>query len=467
MRLQKKKDTHNNVISIIKSNPHAVIQEHVKYVLQCLEEKKVRELQLFFNSLHAADAGAILNFLTSKSVLTLIHMLGENFHAEILLYLNETVREQVFDQWAKTRLVYSLSKLDHDDLREIFSEMDDVDRYTLLRAISPDLFHILVNVFKYPEDTAGRLMRIHLIALKTNWSVRKACEFISKAKNTPEDLSHIYISDEYRLVGQVSLLSLFRADKEKLLQEIMEPANYSVNAYTDLSEVYQMFLKYNLISVPIIDDKQCLVGEIKISQILEFAHRERDEEILMIAGGIDISDFYENFWNSTRIRIVPLMINLIMNFITSIIVTTFESTLYQIAALATLMNIVPAIGGNAGSQVLAVTVRALANGEIGQANYKRTILKELLVGITQGLILGAIVGVVVLKWKQSISLSFIFGVALCFNVIWGSLMGIFIPLTFHYLGYDAALSASFLTNITDWIGYIVVFIMSMIVLKIF
>ena len=298
-------------------------------------------------------------------------------------------------------------------------------------------------------------MQTDFVAVPPFWTVGQVIDHMRESDDLPETFTDIFVVDpSFRVIGTIDLSRLMRTKRAVLVQQIMEADRHTVSATLDQEELARQFERYDLKSAPVVDANKRLVGVVTVDDIVEVIEDETDEDLRRLAGVGDES-IGDSVISTVRSRIVWLAVNLCTAGISAAVIQQFDASIQQMVALAVLMPIVSAMGGNAGTQTMAVTVRALATKELGSANRNRIILREATVGIINGLVLGGLLGPIVFLWFGIGQLGAVIAAALIINLFSAAVAGILVPLGLDRLGFDPAVaSTTFVTTITDVIGFV-------------
>ncbi|MGH6958981.1 MAG: magnesium transporter, partial [Dongiaceae bacterium] len=352
-------------------------------------------------------------------------------------------------------LAAAVAELDTDDAVDLLEDLDEEAKQRILAAVPAEERVILEKGLTYPEDSAGRLMQRELVAVPAYWTVGETVDFLRASQDLPDDFYDLFIVDPaHRPVGTVPLSRAMRTKRPVRLTDIMETELRTVPVTMDQEAVAYMFRQYALVSAPVVDEAGRLVGVVTVDDVVHVIDEEAEEDLMSLSG-VGESDFHAPAAETAWRRMRWLFVTLINTLIASTVILQFDATIQQIVALAVLMPIVAAMGGNAGMQVVTVTVRALATRDLTPgSNLLRTVGKELIVaGMNAGLF-ALIMGGIAAAWFHDWHLGFVLGAAMVFNMLWAGLAGTVIPLTLHRLGMDPAVSAGpFLTTTTDVLGF--------------
>ena len=376
----------------------------------------------------------------------------------MLTELDDSVRLDVVEQFSTADLAAAIAKLESDDALYLIETLDDDRRIAVMQAMPAAFRAILEQGLSYPESSAGRLMQREVMAAPQFWSVGDTIDHIRRqGDDLPELFFDIYVVDPLnRPVGGVAVSGLLRAPRTAALTELMDPVN-EITVDQDQEEVAYIFEKYHLISAPVVDAAGRLVGQITVDDIVNIIQEENREDILRLAGVAD-EDRGSSVAEIVRGRVPWLTINLATAALGASVIGLFEGTIQQIVALAVLMPIVSAIGGNAGTQALTVTVRALATRELSSANAMRTFLRELMVGVANGLVLAPLIGVAAAFWfrDEDWRIGLVIAAAMILNLLVAACVGVLTPLTLSRLKFDPAVSSAvFVTATTDFFGFLI------------
>jgi magnesium transporter len=314
---------------------------------------------------------------------------------------------------------------------------------------------LLQQSLTFPEDSAGRLMQRELVAVPAHWTVGETIDFLRSNKELPDDFYDLFVVDEtHKPAGSVPLSRVLRSPRPTRLSDLMETELRLVPADTDQEQVAYLFRQYALVSAPVVDDAGRLIGVVTVDDVVRVIDEEAEEDLMKIVGASD-TDFHAPPHIIAWQRVRWLIVTLINTMIAATVISQFQDTIQHTVALAVLMPIVAAMGGNAGVQVITVTVRALATRDITpQSNVLRIIGKELVVALLNALVFAAILGVLATWWFGHPQLGLVLAGAMIFNMVWAGMAGTLIPLIMDRLGFDPAVGAGpFLTTTTDVLGF--------------
>ena len=448
----------------------AGIEQDIVNALAAGEHIRLRELLL---GLHHSDVADLLEHLDAENRDLVVDTLGENFDPEILTELDETVRDHIIDRLGVEELATALQELESDDALEVVEELDEDEQQQVLDAIPASDRTLIEEGLSYPEDSAGRLMQREVVTVPTFWTVGETIDFLRQSADRedgegdsqrggesedslPDQFYDLFVVDPaHKPVGTVPLSRVLRSRRPVPVTDIMETEMKLLPVTTDQEDVAYVFRQRDLVSAPVVDDGGRLVGAITIDDVVDVIDEEHEEDIMLLAG-VQEDDFYNATMDTTRSRFAWLLINLGTAILASIVIGLFDATLEQMVALAVLMPIVASMGGNAGTQTLTVSVRALAMKELTPTNAVRVIGKEALVGVFNGILFAVLIGVVAWAWFGNVELGVVIGMAMIVNMLVAGLAGTTVPLALDRMGIDPAVASSvFLTTITDVVGFFV------------
>jgi magnesium transporter len=404
--------------------------------------------------LRPRDLADVIALLAPAERVALIQAMGPAFDFEVFSELDGPVRDQLSEELPNEFLAKVVTELDTDDAAYLLENLEEADRQEILRQLPKSDRAALERNLEYPEETAGRIMQADFVAVAPFWTVGQVIDFMRETEDLPEAFSEIFVVDpSFRVLGSVELSRLLRSKREVRVDAIMNTDRHVVLATADQEEVARQFERYDLMSAPVVDENRRLVGVVTVDDVVEVIQDEADEDMRAL-GGVGDEDLADTVLRTSRSRIPWLVVNLFTAMIASLVIQQFDATIEQMVALAVLMPIVASMGGNAGTQTMTVTVRALATERLGRANARRVIKREAFVGLMNGLVLSLIVAAVVFLWFGSGLLGAVLGAALIVNLLVAALAGILVPLALDRLGLDPApASGVFVTMVTDVIGF--------------
>ena len=414
----------------------------------------IRAARKLTRELHEADLADLIELLSSESRVKLIRLLGRTFDVEALPRLDEPVRDDLMEALPNDVIAAALRRLDTDDALYLIENLDEIDRQEILEKLSKTDRAALRRALDYPEGAAGRLMKTEFVAIPDFWTVGQTIDHMRESKALPDEFVEIYVTDPtFRLAGSVPLSRILRNRRDISVADLMETDHTVLKVDDEQEEVAYKFAQYNLVSAPVTDEDGRLVGMMMVDDIVEVMHEEAQEDMLRL-GGVGDEEITDTIWSTTRSRFGWLLINLATAVLASWIISLFEATIDQMVALAVLMPIVASMGGNAGTQTMTVSVRALATRNLGPVNALRVIGRESAVGLINGLAFAVLMGLLAWWWFGLNELGLVIGAAMIINLLAAALAGILVPLSLDALDIDPAVSSAvFVTTVTDVIGF--------------
>jgi len=411
-------------------------------------------LQRNVAKLHESELGDLLEALNSDLRLSLVSLLGDAFDMTALTQVDDTIRREIVDHLPNEKIAAGIGELDSDDAVYILEDLDQQDRDEILSQMPFTERVRLRRALDYPESSAGRRMQTEFIAVPPFWTAGQTIDYLRDEEGLPEDFSQIFVIDPtFKLLGSLALDRILRAKRQTKIDEIMQETSHPISAEMDQEEAAQLFEQYDMLSAAVVDDNGRLVGVLTIDDVVDVIHEEADEDIKRL-GGVGDEELSDSIASTVKSRFLWLAINLLTAIVSSSIISVFDGSIEKMIALAVLMPIVASMGGNAGTQTMTVTVRALATGDIDIYNAGRIIRREAGVGLLNGMMFAIIMGVIAAIWFHDVQLGVVVGAAMVINLVAAALGGILLPLLLNRMGADPAIASSaFVTTVTDCTGY--------------
>ncbi|GHD58975.1 hypothetical protein GCM10017083_42750 [Thalassobaculum fulvum] len=425
-------------------------------VIRALEQERLPVVPRLLRPLHPADQADLIERLDGDDREVLIGAMGAAFDPEVLVYLDDTVREEILAHLDEAQIARFLSVLDSDDAVDLIGELDEDEQARILQAVPAKDRVILEQGLTFPESSAGRLMQREMVVVPAHWTVGQTIDFLRTVRDLPDDFYAIYVVDPaHRPVGELVLSHLLRSKRPVRVSDIMRKDFRRVPAAMDQEEVALLFRQYGLVAAPVVADDERLLGVITVDDVVDVIDEEAEEDLMRL-GGVSEIDLYGTLWDTTRSRFPWLMVNLGTAIAASLVIGLFEATIQKVVALAVLMPIVASMGGNAGTQTLTVAVRALAMRDIDTRNAMRFIAKETLAGSLNGLAFAVVMAGASVLWFGDTRIAWIIAVAMVLNLLVAGLVGTLIPLGLQRVKVDPAVASGvFLTTVTDVVGFFV------------
>jgi len=430
-------------------NPHWVERLRAK-----LAEDDTAAVAELTEPLHAADMGDLLEALDAEERVRLVTILGDKFDFSALTEVDDTVRSEIIDELPTADVARGVAELDSDDAVHILEDIDIPEREEILAQMPAFERLSLKRSLDFPEESAGRLMQTDFIAIPPYWSVGQTIDYLRSEKDLPDEFFQIYVVDAaYNLQGIIPLDKFLRSKRDVRIGDLMNADVIEVLATEDQEEAARDFERYDLVEVAVVDESRRLVGVLTIDDIVDVIHEEATEDMQLLAGVGD-EELSDGVASTVRGRATWLVVNLVTAMLASFIIGLFDATIEEMVALAALMPIVASMGGNAATQTMTVTVRALAMRELDSYKIRRLILREIAVGVLNGLIFAMLLGL--LTWLRFFNpgLGVVIALAMIVNMIAAGTAGILIPLTLNRFKVDPAVASSvFVTTVTDVVGF--------------
>ncbi|MEB8385875.1 magnesium transporter [Rhodobacteraceae bacterium KMM 6894] len=429
-------------------------RQTVAHIIHIVDQHDRDALVAELDPLHPADIADLLEQLSAFDRRRVIDLYGVEFDGDILSELHESIREEVINLLNPKVLADAVRELDSDDVVDLVEDLEDDQQNAILEVLEDSDRIAVRQSLTYPEYSAGRLMQREVVMAPEHWNVGEAIDFLRNQDDLPEQFYHVILVDpRLKPVGNVTLGKLMGSRREVMLQSLVEDTFHTIPVTRDEEDVAYAFNQYHLISAPVVDENDRLVGVITIDDAMAVLDEEHEEDIMRLAG-VGEGGLNDNFYETTKQRFPWLAVNLFTAILASLVIAQFEATIAQFVALAVLMPIVASMGGNAGTQSLTVAVRAIATKDLTGSNVWRVIRREALVGLINGLIFAAVMGVVGVLWFGGAMLGVVIGVAMVINLVVAGLAGTVIPVVLERIGVDPALaSGAFVTTVTDVVGF--------------
>ena len=448
-------DEDTNARDLSSKDTSYVLDKHkMAVVLSALASGNRVNLKEVLEPLHPADISDLIEQLSTTDRARFIRLYDKEFYGEILAEIDEHIREEVISELSPDVLAEAVRDLESDDVVDLVEDLEEEQKETILGALDEGDRVAVKSLLSYPEQSAGRLMQREVVIAPEHWSVGMAIDFLRNNANLPEQFYHIVLVDpRLHPVGNVSLGKLMSSKRSVLLKEIIEDAFQVIPADQDEADVAYAFNQYHLISAPVVDRENRVVGVITIDDAMVVLDEELEEDIMLLAGVGD-SSVSDTIIETVKGRLPWLTVNLVTAILASIVIAQFEATIAQFVALAILMPIIASMGGNAATQSLTVAVRAIATKDISSTNIGRVIRREVGVGILTGLIFAVSMGLIGIFWFGTAMLGVVIAISMLINLIVANLAGTTIPVILEKLGIDPALaSGAFVTTVTDVVGF--------------
>ena len=453
--------TSDSAIEGVAADPRDVLdgdgrlrRSFVSEVVASLDANDAAATRALVDPLHEADIADLFELIPGDYRQDLAKALGDKLDADVIAEMNDWVREELLDVLTANEVAAVVSELDTDDAVSIIEELDEDDRREVMRALDPDDRAAIEEALSYPEESAGRLMQRDLVAVPEHWTIGAIIDFIATEPDLPTDFWEVFVvSPAHHPTGTIRLSWLLTQKRDAVVGDVMQRDQTLIPVDEDQEEVALQFQKYALISAAVVDGDGRLVGVITVDDIVHIIQEEAGEDALKLSGAGD-GDINEPIVETMKVRMWWLLINLGTAILASSVVAAFEGTISRLVTLAVLMPIVAGMGGNAATQTMAVTVRALATNQLTSSNTARMIRRELWIALANGLGLGALMAVGCQLVYHDTPLTLVLFSAMLINHVNAGLSGIVIPLALEKFGIDPAVTSTvFVTTMTDVIGF--------------
>jgi magnesium transporter len=428
--------------------------EFVRAVLDALEQGDPARARELVEPLHPADIADLFELTPADERGALAQAVTDLLDGDVFAEMNDYVREDLIDALEPHQVADIASELDTDDAVAIIEDMDAEDQREVLRAMEPDDRAAIEEALSYPEETAGRLMQRELIAAPEHWTIGDVIDYLRADDQLTTDFWEVFVVDPgHKPVGTCKLSWILRTPRTVKLGDVMQREQTLIPVDMDQEEVALRFQKYALISAAVVDSTGRLVGMITVDDIVHIIAEEAGEDTLLLSGAGD-GDINEPLPRTIRTRMWWLMVNLGTAILAAAVIAAFSGTIEKLVALSALMTIVSGMGGNAATQTMAVTVRALATNQLTASNTWRMILREWWIALANGIGLGVLMAIGCQLYYHDTGLSLILVAAMVINSINAGLSGVLIPIGLDRLRIDPAITSTiFVTTMTDCMGF--------------
>ncbi len=434
MNQENKKTTVRNVIQIDK----ALLDD----ISNLIESKSSQSLLNIIQDLHSADIAIIVNHLNVDDAIYLFHLLDTETASEVILELDENLRESILEETDTSKITDIVDELEVDDATDIVGELPDNVAEKVLDSLDKEDSADLKELLKYPEDTAGGIMSSDFVSINEHVTIKEAIE---ELKRNSEDIDHIYqifvLSDSDKLVGSVLLKSLIIYPLDKKVSDIMEEDLIFVKPDMDQEEVAKIMEKYDLISIPVVDENRMMLGRITIDDIVDVIHEEAAEDLQKIAGLTEDEEISDSAFQISRNRLPWLMVSLLGELVSASVLLSFKATIEQLYLAGIFIPIIMVMSSNSGTQSAIVVVRGLTTGDIWLGQWIKRLFKEFKVALLNGFVCGIILlAATMLFWNSGIKFSLLLSISLIVIMINATMIGAIVPLILKRLNFDPAIS---------------------------
>jgi len=430
-------------------------KEFISIFSDKIRSSDIQFINQTLKDLHESDVANLIENLSNETRTKLIEIEEFNIDPGIFIELNESIQSEVLQILSTESIINIIKRLESDDSIKILENLEKEKKDTILDKLPPKDKFLLEEGLSYPEDSAARIMQREFTAVPSNWSVGQTIDYLRENKDLPKEFLEIFIVDnDFKPVGTVPSSRVLRTPRDSKMSSIMTEMPVLISVNMDKEEVGHTFENYNLVSAGVVNKDNKLVGMITADDAVTVVQEEAEEDVLRLAGVGD-EEITDSVIIKTKRRFNWLLLNLFTALLATWVISNFGASIEQMVALAFLMPIVASMGGNAGMQTLAVTIRAIAKKELSTSNFNRVVGKEFIIGVLNGIIFAIITAIIVHLWFKEINLSLLIGVSMILNMIVAGLFGILVPVSLKKMNIDPALASSvFVTTITDVIGFL-------------
>lgn len=422
-----------------------------------VHKQNLAELHKKLDALHPADVAYILEALPLEQRLDVWDMVKAERDGEILLEVSDAVRQTLIADMDSDELLAAAEQLDTDELADLAPDLPKDVLQDLLDSLDSRNRERLQSALAYPEDAVGALMDFDIVTIREDVSLEVALRYLRRLANLPDHTDKLFVVDRDDILrGVLPLKRLVVNDPDLIVSEIMTDDTVAFHPEDKADEAAKAFERYDLVTAPVVDENNRLVGRLTVDTVMDFIREEAESDILSLAGLREEEDLFASVWKSMQNRWAWLAINLVTAFVASRVIGLFEGSIEKIVALAALMPIVAGIGGNSGNQTLTMIVRGLALRQAASYSMKSLLLKELGVSLLNGLGWGGVLGLAAYFLYHNVALGIVMTAAMTLNLLLAATMGVLIPFMMTRFGRDPAVGSSVLiTAVTDSGGFFI------------
>lgn len=425
---------------------------------EALEKGETRVIMRLIDERHPADIADAIEPLPEDQKQRIFELLTPEIAADVLVELNDPSREEIIEETSPVRLAEIAGEMESDDAADLIAELPTETASLVLRNMGREEMEKVTELLRYPEDTAGGIMKRELLAITEDGTIAQAVRALQKLaqQGDVEDVYNVFVVDRGgRLAGVLPVRRLLLMDSSTPIRKAVDEALIKVHTGVDQEEVAGLFKKYDLISLPVVDEGDRLVGRITIDDVVDVIEEESTEDIMRM-GGVDEDDrIFCPPSRSVRRRLPWLYVNLASALMAASVVALFQETISKVVMLAVFMPVVAGMGGNAGTQTLTLITRAIALGEIASENVRRALIKESIVALVNGIAVGSVMALGTYVWRGEWMLGTVLGMALVANMFLAGAVGTVVPLMLKRVGVDPAVASGIIvTTVTDAFGFL-------------
>ena len=437
--------------------PITINENLIEEVKDLINKRDHTALEELIDRCRPADLADLIEYLDPAERVYIFEMLEPEGAGEILVEIEPPFQESILDDLDNETISGIIQELDSDDAADIVGDLPDERAKEIIDAVEDEVSEELEKLLPYPEDTAGGIMALEFVAIKAGATIRDAVDSIREKKDEVQNLYHLWVTDDLeRLAGVISLKDLILESPDRKIREIMNPEVISVSVDRDQEEVAHLFTKYDLSSIPVLDENHRLVGRITHDDIIDVIQEEADEDITLMAGVIHQEIAEESPVKISRARLPWLVAGLFGGLLAAVVINQFESSLEKILALSFFFPVIMAMGGNTGTQAATVAVRGLATGDISLVRTGKRLILEMKVALINGVICGVLLGAIVGFWQSDYGLGSVMTLSLILIILTSGFIGAAVPLVLKRFNIDPALATGpFVTTSNDILSLLI------------
>ncbi|MCK5186494.1 MAG: magnesium transporter [Deltaproteobacteria bacterium] len=434
------------------------VLENLEVLDQLIEEGRELDIMKLISKLHPADIADLIDALDEDKKKKLFGLLQVETASDVIMEIDEISRELIMEDISQDKLTQIVDDMESDDATDLISELPEEQAQQILREIDREDSEEVQELLKYDKETAGGIMQLELVSLPQSVTVKDAIEQIRSSAGEVEDLHNVFIvNGGKKLVGVLPLRKLILASPDGLVKSIMDSAAINVTPEVDQEEVADIFRKYDIVSLPVIDHEGTLLGRILVDDVVDVIEKEDSEDIMKMAGIPEEELVYGgHVLEISRARLPWLITNLFGGLLTGYLMWLFRITLHEVLALITFIPVITAMGGNVGIQSSSIMIRGFAVGRVDFNNLRRILFKEMKIGLIMGIACGIVAGCAAMLWHKDPLLGPIVALAMVTAITTAASMGTLIPAFFKKMNIDPAIAAGpFVTTANDIVGILI------------
>lgn len=439
----------------MKNQLHQNTEERLDNLSKAIKSGSLSQLQGMLNAMHPAEIAHLLESSPPARRHYLWDLIDTENEGETLIELGEEVRASLIDEMGSGELVEAVKDLDVDDVADFLQGLPDRLIEETLSGMGRQQRERVEAVLGYHEDTAGGMMDTEVITTRADVNIDVVLRYLRMQDELPSHTDSLIIIDKYdKYIGTLAIADLLTSQPDVQVQDIMDREQPAIPANMSSTEVASLFEDRNLVSAPVVNNNANLLGRITIDDVVDVIRDESEHSMMSMAGLNEEEDLFAPVIPSVKRRALWLGTNLLTAFLAAWVINQFTETLESAIALVVLMSIVPSMGGIAGSQTLTLVIRGIALGQINKANTRSLLVKELLLGLINGIIWAVIVFAISVLFFHDTSIGIVVAIAMLLNLLIAPLTGVLLPIALRKFGVDPALAGSvLLTTVTDVVGY--------------